>query len=352
MGDELIRTLNSGIYSDFKAAVAYLKNSGVSRIYDDLANFSNNGGRTSIIAGIDQCTTSYQSLVNLLTFTQDELFIHHDKNFNITFHPKVYIFSNDNIEKIIIGSSNLTAGGLYLNYEANVGITLDQSEKGNELRAEISTYWENLINDENTKKADLPFLDMLLEYGSLADETRQRQFESIIERISNSPFKSKRNVNPIPPGNTQISTTVPTQKDSFAMTLSGFDVSPRSSDPVILIPIVALRMLPNFWNWPYLYTDSGAGYPQLYAHAKVIIDGRTVDQNIRIYYYDRKREFRLQCESIKRNGHVGDIISIQKQQNRPLDYLIELIRMGEPRHSLINRNLTNRASPQKQYNYY
>src|SRR5437868_13122466 len=87
VGEEIAKTLRSGQYADFKVVVAYSRNSGISRIYNDLRTFSNNGGRTSVIAGIDQLNTSYQALVNLKTFAKDNLFIHHDKNFDITFHP-------------------------------------------------------------------------------------------------------------------------------------------------------------------------------------------------------------------------------------------------------------------------
>src|SRR5256885_634459 len=89
VGEEIAKTLRSGKYSDFKVAVAYTKNSGIGRIYDDLSHFSNYGGRTSVIAGIDQRNTSYQALINLKSFAKDNLFIHHDRNFEVTFHPKV-----------------------------------------------------------------------------------------------------------------------------------------------------------------------------------------------------------------------------------------------------------------------
>ena len=82
IGSEITKTLKSRKYSDFKVAVAYIKNSGVTRIYDELVYFSNKGGKTSFIAGIDQNNTSYQALANLKTFTKDNLFIHHDKNFD------------------------------------------------------------------------------------------------------------------------------------------------------------------------------------------------------------------------------------------------------------------------------
>lgn len=352
-GNEISETLKSGKYSDFKVAVAYAKNSGISRVYNELANFSNNGGKTSIIVGIDQNNTSYQALVNLKTFAKDNLFIHHDKNFDITFHPKVYLFGNKEIEKVIVGSSNFTAGGFFLNYEANIGVTLDTSKNAKNFQKQVTDYWNGLLNDDNTKKCDLAFLDKLLEYGSVVDERKQRPFKEIIEKISDLPFKPKKQARILPPTSTQIVTTVPALKEKFAMTLSGFDVSARSQDPVVLIPIAALKSMPLFWNWPILYTDSGAGYPQLYAIANIRINGKTLkEQHIRIYYYDKKREFRLQCEPIKRNGKQGDIITIFHSQKKPLEFNIELLRQNTTKHKATLPLLANKVSTQKFFAYY
>lgn len=353
VGEEIAKTLKSGKYSDFKVAVAYTRNSGVSRIYNELTEFTNNGGKTSIIAGIDQNNTSYQALVNLKTFAKDNLFIHHDKNINITFHPKVYLFSNKDIEKVIIGSSNFTAGGFYLNYEANIGVICDNSKNAKIFQKQVADYWENLLLDENTKKCEFSLLQKLLEKGSVIDETKHQLFKEMVEKISNDlPFKAKKRIKTLPSA-TVNTIIVPSLNNNFAMTLSGFDVSSKSLDPVILIPIAALKEIPIFWNFPMLYTNSGAGYPQLYATANIHFDGKTLkDQHIRIYYYDRKKEFRLQCETIKRNGKQGDIISIHKNPNKPLEFEIELLRTGNKEYKTIEPLLINKVSNQKYYTYY
>lgn len=351
-GEEIAKTLKSGKYSDFKVAVAYAKNSGITRIYNDLAYFANHGGKTSVVAGIDQTGTSYQALANLKTFAKDNLYIHHDRNFDITFHPKVYLFGNKEIEKAIIGSSNFTAGGFYNNYEASIGVTLDSSKSGKDFQKQVSDYWDNLLKDENTKPCDLSFLDKLLEHGSVVDERKQKLFKDIIEKISDLPFKTKKKVKALPPISTQAITNIPQLTERFAMTLSGFDVSSASQDPIILIPLAALKEKQWFWNFPTLYTDSGAGYPQHYAKANIRINGSTFNEYIRIYYYDKKKEFRLQCEPIKRNGSPGDIIVIHKDMNKPLEFEMELLRKGSSKFNAIRPLLTKKASTQKFFSYY
>ncbi len=352
-GEEIAKNLRSGKYSDFKVAVAYSRNSGISRIYNELSDFANNGGKISVIAGIDQNFTSYQALVNLKTFAKENLFVHHDKNFDITFHPKVYLFGNREIKKVIVGSSNFTAGGFFLNYEANIGVTLDSSKNAKDFQKQVSDYWDNLLNDENTKKCELTLLKKLLESGSVVDERKQKPFKDIIEKISNDlPFKTKKKLKPLPPVATAAAVNIPSFKENFAMTLSAFDVSSRSQDPVILIPVTALKQNPAFWEWPHSFTLSGGGYPQRYANAIVNLSSRPSQRVLmRIYYYDRKKEFRLQCELIKRNGKPGDIIVIQKRNTGQAEYEITLQASGSVAHRRQVALCQTRVSTQKRFGY-
>ena len=102
-----------------------------------------------------------------------------------------------------------------------------------------------------------------------------------------------------------------------------------------------------------MYTLSGSGYPELYTRATVVINGRTIPNiSIRIYYYDAKREFRLQCEPIKRKGNQGDIVLITKDPHRPLEFQMELIRKGSPRHNTVLPMLTHKVSKFKSYSYF
>lgn len=349
LGNEVKKELSSGRYSECRIAVAYARTSGVSRILDDLETFSKSGGQTSIIAGIDQRNTSYQALINARTFA--DLYIHHDKNFDITFHPKIYAFGNSEIERLFIGSSNLTAGGLFLNYEANLGVELDSNIDSKQLRKQFNKYWTDLLGDSNTKSGDISLLDELLDKGALADETKKQSFREIIEQVVDLPFDSKTKP-PLPTPSKKTASPTVSVSATFAMTLSGFDVSSASSDPVVLIPVRAVREDAIFWHFPALYTLSAAGYPQLYTTADVTVDGKTYkNEHIRLYYYDRKKEFRLQCELIKRKGKAGDIVSVSRTANQ-LHFDIRLHRAASSSYNSIVPLLTARVSPQKKFGYY
>lgn len=111
-------------------AVAFLRKSGVDQIYKALDYaLTKNNAKIEIIVGLDFKTTDYNALVALEEIkSKYPGFIYYcfgDKrdNFNdLIFHPKIYLFSNDIPEKYtsIIGSSNLTFGGLSSNFEVNV----------------------------------------------------------------------------------------------------------------------------------------------------------------------------------------------------------------------------------------
>lgn len=355
-GEEMSADLRSGRYSRFKLAVAYAKKSGVGRIFNDLIHFTNCGGTTEAVIGIDQSVTSYQALINLKSFTGDKLYIHKDKNPEITFHPKIYLFGNNDIEKVIVGSSNLTAGGFYLNFEVNVGISLDNSPEARDFKNQVSTYWDKLLADVNTKPAEDSLIKQLLELGKVIDETKESGFRKIIDRELSLPFVSRTKMKTPPPIATGIITPVPALNETFAMVLSGFDVSDESSDPIVLIPKVTLNIYPVFWNWPFAYTLSNKGYPEHYPSATIRFDNKVMkNYKLRFYYYEGKKEFRLQCEPIKRNGNVGDILIIKKNSLNPMEFEIELVRQSTEKFNALFPLLTNLApgktGNRKHYNF-
>jgi HKD family nuclease len=168
--------LDSEGYDIFYIIVAYAKNSGISRIRPFIEIFKRNGGIVKAVVGIDQCNTSYQGLQQLLELC-DELFIFHNENVSRTFHPKIYAFQK-NSEKgvLIVGSSNLTAGGLYSNYEASCLERFDLSTEGNrEIFEEFISLFSNYSTSSNLSiRASAELLTELLENGYLSDEDTER----------------------------------------------------------------------------------------------------------------------------------------------------------------------------------
>ena len=119
LGSILIENLVGSAYNEFKFISAYAKNSGVARLKDSIETFKQNSGKVIAFIGIDQKNTSYEALIGLYNLC-DELYIVHSENFSSTFHHKVYTFNKNDTSWVAIGSNNLTAGGLWTNYESTM----------------------------------------------------------------------------------------------------------------------------------------------------------------------------------------------------------------------------------------
>ena len=116
-GEKLQEILLSENFDTFYMIVAYVKESGVIRLKPFVEKFKSSGGIVKAVVGIDQKLTSSQGLALLMPLC-DEIYVYHSENPMQTFHPKAYAFVKEDKKAIIlIGSNNLTSGGLYTNYE-------------------------------------------------------------------------------------------------------------------------------------------------------------------------------------------------------------------------------------------
>ncbi|GAA8356828.1 phospholipase D-like domain-containing protein [Helicobacter pylori] len=124
--------INEGLRNslDTHIAVAFLKYSGVEVIRDALIDSLEKGAEFEIIVGLDFKTTDSKSLRFLLdlnkTYKKLRFYCYDDKENNktdIVFHPKIYMFDNGKEKTSIIGSTNLTKGGLENNFEVNTIFT-------------------------------------------------------------------------------------------------------------------------------------------------------------------------------------------------------------------------------------
>ncbi|WQV23743.1 restriction endonuclease [Helicobacter pylori] len=126
------KVINEGLRNslDTHIAVAFLKYSGVEIIQDALINSLEKGAEFEIIVGLDFKTTDSKSIRFLLdlnkTYKKLNFYCYGDKENNktdIVFHPKIYMFDNGKEKTSIIGSTNLTKGGLENNFEVNTIFT-------------------------------------------------------------------------------------------------------------------------------------------------------------------------------------------------------------------------------------
>ena len=107
-------------------SVAFLKNSGLRLIMDQLKNFLSNDGELLIIAGQNFGLTEPEALLSLLdllkNYPASKLYLYKAESADNIFHPKMYLFEADEGCKIILGSANMTKGGISSNMEISISI--------------------------------------------------------------------------------------------------------------------------------------------------------------------------------------------------------------------------------------
>lgn len=101
-----------------------MRRSGTRHLLQALGGFLDRGGTTRFAVGVDIENTSREGLQDLLSLDgrgHSETFIYHNEATS-TFHPKLYLFSNANHARLIVGSNNITEAGLFSNTEAGLEI--------------------------------------------------------------------------------------------------------------------------------------------------------------------------------------------------------------------------------------
>lgn len=155
----LTEELDSERWNHFRAAVAFVKETGM---FDDLLgslrHFIERGGAVSITCGADvfrgkKRGTDLEAVKKLLEVCGDspdaKVYLYHEGW--RTFHPKMYLFANREEESalLIVGSSNITEGGLFNNVEANTLVKFDLSKEDHRERLEqIESYFDNYWTEE------------------------------------------------------------------------------------------------------------------------------------------------------------------------------------------------------------
>jgi len=149
-----------------------------------------------IIVGVDLRGTSQEGLEDLLACVPapNQVWVcrNEDKS---TFHPKVYLFRSQDSADIVIGSGNLTEGGLFTNYEASLALTLDLREVAErDLVRDIDRALDDWSNPGTgtSKLLTAKFIQDLVAQGCIVSESQTQG----AERTTSDPFVSDQS-NPL-----------------------------------------------------------------------------------------------------------------------------------------------------------
>ena len=117
-------------WQSFDTAVAWVRQSGTRHIEAPLKAFLGRGGSATFCIGLDSHNTSKEGLQSLLSLERHgyaQVYVHHNEA-SVIYHPKVYLFSNEDRARLIVGSNNLTEAGLFRNTEAGLQLDADRGD--------------------------------------------------------------------------------------------------------------------------------------------------------------------------------------------------------------------------------
>lgn len=169
---ELIKQFKSKRYKSFTCLVAFASYGGVSALTDYIETGKKDGMDIKVILGIDQKATSKDALEEVLKWDVNAKIYHTDSS-NI-FHPKVYLFENEDIFTLIVGSNNLTVPGLVRNIECSL---LIKDIISNPVYRDFYNYWKKILDgtEENLYQLTQKLIDKLFVDKIILSESERAQ---------------------------------------------------------------------------------------------------------------------------------------------------------------------------------
>lgn len=150
-GQKVLSSIEEELLSceEFSISVAFITKGGMTPLLGTLKELEKKGVPGRILT-TDYLTFSQpDALDKFASLKNIELRMFHSKSGNDGFHTKGYIFKNQDVYQIIIGSSNMTAKALMINKEWNTKLV---STKQGEFAQSVLSEFEKLWNSPNTEK--------------------------------------------------------------------------------------------------------------------------------------------------------------------------------------------------------
>jgi HKD family nuclease len=358
LGERYTAELESGNYVRTLCCVAYATLSGTSRICAQTTKLIQAGGVAKIIVGLDNGVTSVEAVEQLLAVGAE---VWGCEVPSILFHPKLYILSGAKKAWISVGSSNLTARGLFRNVESNVQFSLDPSIKEDNTFITEWEAWVQAILDRCGRKIayDAATLQAFLDRKALVREGEAKKAETASPGksagLTQPKPKKPITLPPLPPPVPFDKSILPKPKTEkppakplavgawpegprfFAMTLSAFDCSHKTGTPgtpEVSIPEVASTIFPPI-------KKSGRKYPDAYFNVRVNVPSKkTVTETYRLWqrppgsatgHADWRINIRHTTMDLTSDGG-GDILLFERLEDDETPYEVWVIKPGDKRY--------------------
>jgi hypothetical protein len=394
LGDRLLTEMGSGRWTDLRAAIAYVKMSGVKQIGAALFGFSASGS-VRMTVGIDQQGSSLegvQTLWQVLGGNPATLFVLNNPSTNPspTFHPKVWLFSNPDQALLIAGSGNLTAGGLFTNYEFGSVTELDLRNPTDRSVFDRTTSlldeWADASHPEVTEisaaslqnmhaSGELPSESAISSAAAVARAARATIAGVKRGAKATSGLFAGRTVNPAPAPPAMPPLPPPPVKPTKPVRLPGRNapapsttgttppavtplyntlyivVNPRNKTEIFLAKEL-LKQDPAFFGWPFLGLTTpkrpgnpGQPQPDPLPSASVTVynvngsvAGTTIDPSLKLWTYSNGKsandDFRLTLvDGLHKKVPDGSVLVMTRQPPSGHDYDIKVYPPGHANYA-------------------
>lgn len=333
---------DSNPFKTLSIIVAYAKRSGIYTILPFLRVFKENGGIINVIVGLSQRLTSRQALEVLLGEVKN-CYVFFEENSFISFHPKVYIFENEKKGVVYLGSSNLTAGGMYINHELDVRLDFDlsidsHSKDFNQFHELYDRYIK--LGQSFCKRLDQNLLDELVKNKYVSDEEEDEKRERSERYERSKIFGSKIN-----PRSRQLvskvtpqSVPTPSLNYGFWKKLSEFDVSSTSAPGQIIIPIRYIHIFPPMSG--LTLQPSGGWQEEVVFDISFEANGKAeLVEGVRAIRYvpapnhprsNIELRFTFHNRTILNKLKKDDVLEFRRSKNQKAWFLVKLITQSNP----------------------
>jgi len=179
VGNHLVKFLSQKDFHTFTGISAFASEGGVREFSDYIENAKKVFKSLNLIVGIDQEGTSKEAFLKINNLEINS-YIFYQKESPI-FHPKIYLFEGDNKTKLIVGSSNLTLKGLFLNVEVSLLVEFSNDDKdGQKLLSELKDYFKGFFefNDPNLFKITPELIEGFVNDGIVPIEANRLKKDS------------------------------------------------------------------------------------------------------------------------------------------------------------------------------
>lgn len=175
IGNELELAIPDAKFDSLLVLVAFVRTSAASFLCELIKK--RRVFRAELFVGIDQKGTSKEAL-QLLLASSARTNIFYSVSRPI-YHPKIYVFSGPSDVRIVVGSSNLTESGLFLNFESSVRIDFAKGDaEGEALLGELKEFLQAIEQSGNLRKLTKVLIRTLDAAGLLPSETESAAIEN------------------------------------------------------------------------------------------------------------------------------------------------------------------------------